>query len=346
MTNLDREGLDDQDQDHDGYSQVQEFVNEAPDLDLPEDDGMIGFDDFQDDFKNPELDQTAGNQLGEDMFNDFNSEREGSASIRALTIKDGVNYEDAAYDELAAAQVRYELDNQMDTIQNAGQDFEDNMARDEKVNQIQDKIHDDMEDQVKQDYLKIFRKEVDFHHKVAYRFEKAYRLGKKMSVKKAALNNEITNIIVEHDSYIEQDPMALFYCLYFCIYYNNPEIVEFLKLLVGKMQNLPEKIDELLKSVIQNGIGRLRMIGDPLNQHVYHMVFYQAIDDELRIVYSQILRQLKFVQLRDKDAEHFLKQRDYELIRLTFEKFTIKINSKAFFKQEILFKSHNYRQYN
>jgi len=45
FTNLDRDGLDDQEHDHDGYSQVQEFVNEAPDLGLPEDDGMIGFDD-------------------------------------------------------------------------------------------------------------------------------------------------------------------------------------------------------------------------------------------------------------------------------------------------------------
>jgi hypothetical protein len=37
---------------------------------------------------------------------------------------------------------------------------------------------------MKEHYLKRFRKEVDFHHKVAYRFEKAYRLGKKMSEKK------------------------------------------------------------------------------------------------------------------------------------------------------------------
>jgi hypothetical protein len=58
-------------------------------------------------------------------------------------------------------------------------------------------------DKLKADYLKIFRKEVDFHHKVAYRFEKAYRLGKKMSVKKAALNAEIISIISEHDSYVE-----------------------------------------------------------------------------------------------------------------------------------------------
>jgi len=106
-----------------------------------------------------------------------------------------------------------------------------------------------MEDNVKENYLKIFRKEVDFHHKVAYRFEKAYRLGKKMSVKKAALNAEIIAIISEHDSYIDQDPMALFYCLYFCIYYNNPEIVEFLKILVEKLDNLPEKINEILTSI-------------------------------------------------------------------------------------------------
>jgi hypothetical protein len=37
------------------------------------------------------------------MFNDFNSEKDESASIRALTLKDGINYEDARYDELAAA---------------------------------------------------------------------------------------------------------------------------------------------------------------------------------------------------------------------------------------------------
>ena len=109
---------------------------------------------------------------------------------------------------------------------------------------------------------------------------------------------------------------------------------------------MPEKIDDILKSITQNGISRLRQIGDPLNQHIYHLVFYQAVDDELRIVYSQIMRQLKFIQMRDKDAEHLLLQRDYELIRLTFEKNTTKINAKAFFKVDMQFKSHNYRQYN
>jgi len=44
-----------------------------------------------------------------------------------------------------------------------------------------------------------------------------------------------------------------------------------------------------------NGIQRLRTIGEQINIHVYHMVFYQSVDDELRLVYSQILRQLKFI---------------------------------------------------
>ena len=101
--------------------------------------------------------------------------------------------------------------------------------------------------------------------------------------------------------------MALFYCLYFCVYYNYPEIDEFLIILVQKLADPPEKINELLKIIKENGISRLRLSGDPLNQHAYHMVFYQAMDDELRIVYAQILRQLKFIQIRNADAEHLLK---------------------------------------
>ena len=62
------------------------------------------------------------------------------------------------------------------------------------------------------------------------------------------------------------------------------------------------------------------------------MVFYQAVDDDLRMVYNQIIRQLKFIQMRDCDAEHILLQRDYELIKLSFSKFTTKLNITAFFK--------------
>ena len=50
--------------------------------------------------------------------------------------------------------------------------------------------------------------------------------------------------------------------------------------------------------------------------------------------------------MRDKDALTLLKNRDYDLIRLTFEKFTTKINITLFFKKSFSIKSHNYRQYN
>jgi len=56
------------------------------------------------------------------------------------------------------------------------------------------------------------------------------------------------------------------------------------------------------------------------------MVFYQAVDDDLRIVYYQIMRNIKFLQLRDKDAIHLLNTRDYELIRLSFDRNCAKIN--------------------
>jgi len=138
---------------------------------------------------------------------------------------------------------------------------------------------------VKQHYLKLFRKEVDFHHKIAYRFEKAYRLGKKMNDRKQTLNLEIIDCISEHSGYIEQDPMALFYCLFFCIQYNNESLVEFLRTLINKIHS-HDKIDKMLEYIDVNGIHRIRQDGEQIRQLVYHMVFYQAVDDDLRIVYS------------------------------------------------------------
>jgi len=82
----------------------------------------------------------------------------------------------------------------------------------------------------------MFRKEVDFHHKIAYRFEKAYRLNKQTDERKQTLNLDIIECISEHSGYIEQDPMALFYCLYFCIYYKNDDLIEFLRVLVTKLK--------------------------------------------------------------------------------------------------------------
>ena len=53
-----------------------------------------------------------------------------------------------------------------------------------KVNNIKADMRDQVDENVRNQYLAKFRKEVDFHHKVAYRYEKAYRLGKKQPQKK------------------------------------------------------------------------------------------------------------------------------------------------------------------
>lgn len=53
---------------------------------------------------------------------------------------------------------------------------------------LKTKIQDDMDDKIKEDYLAKFRKEVDFHHKTFYAFEKAYRLVKKQQNRKDELN--------------------------------------------------------------------------------------------------------------------------------------------------------------
>ena len=86
--------------------------------------------------------------------------------------------------------------------------------------------------------------------------------------------------------------MALFYCLYFCVYYNNPDLVEFLRALISKISSNAklEKMEKMLEHLDVNGIDRIRTIGEQINTHVYHMVFYQAVDDDLRVVYAQILR--------------------------------------------------------
>lgn len=193
--------------------------------------------------------------------------------------------------------------------------------------------------------MKLFRKEVDFHHKIAYRFEKAYRLGKKITEKRQSLNLDIIDCLSEHSGYIEQDPMALFYCLFFCVYYKNQDLVEFLRNIIQKMKPV-KKIDKLLEFIDIHGIDKIRLVGEQINSVVYHMVFYQAVDDGLRIVYSQIIRQLRFIQMRDKDALHLLTQRDYELIKLTFMKFTTKINLTLFFDKAFPLKASTYRKYN
>lgn len=65
-------------------------------------------------------------------------------------------------------------------------------------------------------------------------------------------------------------------------------MVNFLRILIKKIPH-SEKIDKLLEQVDINGIERIRQRGNPINSFVYHMVFYQAMDDQLRIIYAKIV---------------------------------------------------------
>lgn len=88
-------------------------------------------------------------------------------------------------------------------------------------------------------------------------------------------------------------------------------------------------------------------MGEQVNSHVYHMVFYQAMDDNLRIVYSSIFKQLRMIQLRDSDALCLLYNRDYELIKMSFEKHIAKLSLEQFgYSKDVSIKCHSYRKYN
>ena len=79
----------------------------------------------------------------------------------------------------------------------------DEMELNLKVMNMKDQIKDMMNEKIRDEYLAKFRKEVDFHHKVAYRFETCYRLGRKHTDKRSTLNLDIIEIISEHSDYIE-----------------------------------------------------------------------------------------------------------------------------------------------
>lgn len=57
--------------------------------------------------------------------------------------------------------------------------------------------------QIQQFYQEQFENEVDFHHRVAYRFEKAYRLSKKNKSRLTTLNLEVIDCISEFSEYID-----------------------------------------------------------------------------------------------------------------------------------------------
>ena len=78
---------------------------------------------------------------------------------------------------------------------------------------------------------------VDLFHKLAYRFEKVYKLGKEKPEQSKAINLEIINLICENSEEVSRDSTILFYCVFFCIYHANMDIYNFLKTLMSKLQN-------------------------------------------------------------------------------------------------------------
>jgi len=107
---------------------------------------------------------------------------------------------------------------------------------------------------------------------------------------------EIIDLLSEYSDYIQSDPLVLFYCLFFCIFFNNAFLVEFLRTLILKLsikdREVESKFDMILDYIDTNGIERIRTVGESINARVYHIVFYQAINDQLRVVYSKIIRRL------------------------------------------------------
>ncbi len=78
----------------------------------------------------------------------------------------------------------------------------------------------------------------------------------------------------------------------------------------------------------------------------FHKVFYQAIEDNLRVVYFQIINKLNVVRFRDKDALHFITQRDWKLIETTFKKPTQDKTAGSKHRGEQQESRFNYKHYN
>ena len=71
-----------------------------------------------------------------------------------------------------------------------------------KVVSRKQEISNMVDDRIKNEYLSKFRKEVDFHHKIAYRFERSYNLGKKNPERKQELDLEVIDLLSDFSDYI------------------------------------------------------------------------------------------------------------------------------------------------
>ena len=92
-----------------------------------------------------------------------------------------------------------------------------------------------LKQQILNEYENKFNKEVDIHHKIDYAFELAAKLEKEHHEKKDEADMEIIQLLREYSDYIQHDPLVLFYCLFFCVYFNNSFILDFVRTVILKM---------------------------------------------------------------------------------------------------------------
>lgn len=95
---------------------------------------------------------------------------------------------------------------------------------------------------------------------------------------------EIIVTISENAEFAQKYKLAFFYCLFFCIYFNNQHVLKFLRTLINKVAKVDTQTLELLKQIDTHGLECLRQQGTELNSVVYHQAMYQAFNDKLRVV--------------------------------------------------------------
>lgn len=69
--------------------------------------------------------------------------------------------------------------------------------------------------------------QLDARHQIAYAFEKAARLKANQKPDKVveAANKDILKMLSSQSWVIKADPMLLFYCIYFCVFYKNEDVL-------------------------------------------------------------------------------------------------------------------------
>ena len=70
----------------------------------------------------------------------------------------------------------------------------------------------------------------------------------------------------------------------------------------------------MLLKIDTQGLKGLIDRSNPMFQEFMHIVFYQAVEDNVRLIYEQIFFELKELNLRDRDALHFIKYDNFRLI--------------------------------